>query len=1266
MKPTCEQLVALCPSIAPQFVAEHLAHMEPDYFACFAAAQIAAHVRALAALTPAAPVQLLVEPGRDASLDCTVLAYDYPYEFSLITGILAGVGFSIRAGDVFTYRADPPDARAVTRSRRCIVDRFVGTRSALPALPVWQAELQTALTDVIGILERGGADALAQARAQVNERVARWLARAKVDARAALFPVRIAIDNSRSGVTRLCVVAQDTPAFLYTLTNALALQSVRIERVVIRTTDGRIEDQIDVTDARGEKISDDEALNQIKLSVLLTKQFTYFLTQAPDPYAALARFEQLVGAILRAPSRGQWLDVLSNPHALQDLARVLGASDFLWEDFVRQQYEALLPMLAPHVEGRQFSAPLETLERALQDSLAHATSLTEQRERLNAFKDREIFLTDLDQILDPDHDFRRFAERLTGLAELVVRAAGVMAYAHLTAKYGVPRAAAGTPAQHAVFGLGKFGGAALGYASDIELLFVYSDNGETDGAVRTSNADFFHRLAQETALSIRAKREGIFHVDLRLRPYGNASPLASSLENFCGYYGPGGPALAYERLALVRLRAVAGDAAFGARVERLRDAFVYNAAAINPHDILTLRRKQCSALARGTQPNVKFSSGGLVDVEYDVQLLQAQHGQAMPAVRTPRIHAALAALAHVGILSEDESVRLVLAYDFLRRLINAMRMLRGSAKDLFLPAPEADEYAHVARRMGYGETDALSAAQRLRLDFETHTAVVRAFVERHFGRAALARPHTGSVADLILSDSVPPEAQTTILQQAGFDNPARAYHNLRALAGAHREQFARLALLACDILRALPDADMALNNWERFCTALPERAEHFACLLSQPARLEILLAIFAGSQFLADTLMHMPELFDWVTTPEIVRAPRRRAELDAELADVMRQAAADEVWRASLRRMRRRELLRIGTRDLWLHVPLEDTAHELSLVADTLTSAALAYRWRALQSTLIAGTGMDDPANHLCVLAFGKLGGDELNYSSDIDLLGMCDDCAYTLHTRDGEDRSHKQVYQRILDEVRKDLSDMTPEGVAYRVDFRLRPHGSAGEWAPGVASAIAYYRETARLWELQACLKLRPVAGALHIGEYFLTMLRPCLLAAHDAAQVQAGIAHLRSVAVQKSAAGLAAGIDVKNGTGGIRDIEFCVQGLQLIHARQTPAVLHSNTLRALTLLQEHGVLAAGAARQMADDYRWLRRVEHYLQILEDQQIHAVPRDESAATALARRVCGGAITAAEFLHLLETTMARVHACAHASLAAPLLTCIAVCAIISP
>jgi len=1253
-------LQQLCPDVPPALVHEHLARLSPRYFELFSLDDIARHLRALSHLSPDCPADVLVTEAHGL-LDVTILAFDYPYEFSLITGILASLDFEIHAGEVFTYTAARPAPHLpatrtnaspdATFARRRIVDHFTGSLRHTKPLPAWSAELSARLRDVIGMIERGGPDAYDRARQRVNEFVAQHLASTAVDARAALYPVQIDIDND-SACTRLRVSAQDTPAFLYSLANALALHDIRIEYVAIKTDGIHIHDELLVTNRTGGKIEDPSQLDQIKLSVLLTKQFTYFLTQAPDPYTALCRFEQLVSSILRAPSRGQWLDVLSNPRALQDLARVLGASDFLWEDFIRQQYESLLPMLSPHVSGRSFSQPASSIRQRLQAALADALTLDEQLDRLNAFKDREIFLIDLDQILTPHYDFRRFAEHLTVLAEEVVRTATACVYADLTRQFGVPRTAAGVEARFAILGLGKFGGAALGYASDIELLFVYSDNGQTDRQPPLTNLEFFQRLVQHVSLGIRAKREGIFRIDLRLRPYGAAGPLAASLEQFCRYYGPGGPAHSYERLALVRLRAVGGDSDFGKQLERLRDEFLYHAHSIDLTQLRSLRHKQYQEMTHG-RLNAKFSPGGLVDLEYDVQILQVIHGAAHPPLRTPRIHLALEELARSGVLSPSEASQLTAAYDFLRRLINALRMLRGSAKDLFLPHPDSPEFLHLARRMGYSQTDDLSPAQRLHLDFETHTAVVRAFVERHFGRDALPRASTGTVADVILSDSPTNLYHQQILSAAGFLNPAAALRNLRSLAGPEpaRSLFARLAILAADILRTKPDPDMALNNWERFVAALPHRDDHFALLLAQPARLDILLTIFSGSQFLADTLVAHPEWFDWATDPAVIRPLRSPSDVRNDLLAACPHPS-QPAWRAAVRRSRRRELLRIATRDIWLGAPLPETVAEISAVADALTAATLEQCWLRLANDLAACDGIDDPARHLCLLAFGKLGGNELNYSSDIDLLAVCDDVSFSVRYRDGRTKSHKELYAAILEQLRADLSAHTEDGYAYRVDFRLRPYGSSGELVPSVNTVLSYYRHHAALWELQAALKLRPIAGAHCIGAYLLNALRPLLAAPRCHADVAASINRMRQRAAQISSV-TATGTDIKNGPGGIRDIEFLVQGLQMIYAARLPALLDANTLRALALLRRANLLPETIATQLDEDYCFLRRLEHFLQLLEDRQTHSLPSSEAALTALARRMSGPATDAASFAAGLASRMSRSRAAYETYLLSP-------------
>ncbi|MCA1808523.1 MAG: glutamate-ammonia-ligase adenylyltransferase, partial [Lentisphaerae bacterium] len=756
MKPAIDDLRRLAPDLQPELLCEHLDRLDDNYFQTFTPQQTMAHLRKLTALSHDHPMEVIFAPAADGGQACTILAFDYSSVFSLITGLLSSTGFNILSGEIFT-------SKRTDTSRRIIIDHFVGRLAPGTDAAAWSQELQRHLRELLPLLESGQSANAVRARHLVNEMVAARLADLQQDDLPVLYPVHIEA-APLAGYTRLLVLSQDTPAFLYAMSSALALQGISIERVRIRTAAGRITDEIDVLDRQGRPLTDPDKLDQLKFSVLLTKQFTYFLTHAPDPYTALCRFEQMVENIIQAPRQGEWLALLSRPDALQELARLLGASDFIWEDFIRLQYETLLPILQPHLNGQNLAHSHEEQADRLRTLLNRTNDPDEQCRLLNDFKDRELFLLDMDHILDPRTEVRAFAEALTKLAELVITTAADIVFQRLTARYGQPRTVAGLPLSWAIFGLGKFGGAAMGYASDIELLLIYSDNGRTDGREPISNAEFFNEMARGLTESVRAKREGIFHIDLRLRPYGNSGPLACSLESFCRYYAPDGPAHAYERLALVRMRAVTGDSSLGARGERLRDEFIYAGQSIDLAALQTLRRRQFEEkTARGqTTQNAKFSPGALVDLEYDVQILQVMHAAGTPGLRTPRIHQALAALADLGVLTPAESRELAGAYYFLRRLINGLRMLRGSARDLNLPPAGSPEFAHLARRMGYRRGGPLEPEQQLRVEFATQTAIVRAFVENHFGRAALPGPPDGNLADLALSESMPENVRDRI------------------------------------------------------------------------------------------------------------------------------------------------------------------------------------------------------------------------------------------------------------------------------------------------------------------------------------------------------------------------------------------------------------------------------------------------------------------------------------------------------------------------
>ncbi len=605
--------------------------------------------------------------------------------------MLAGSGFAIESSDAFTLRRTkssvPHRRTAQMRSRSAsprdpktaalIVDHFSGRLlGPLTDFAKWLAAFQPALLEILRLLDQEDEPSNEQAKRLVNERVTQWLRqRRETEAQTIEGEIaQVAIERLPQ-CTRLRLRAPDTPAFLYALSTSLSLHGLQIERTVARTSDNRAADEVDIVDSRGQPLTDPDRLRQLRLSVLLTERFAYSLDVAPDPFTALRRFEELSEKVASLPHGAQWMSVLSNPRSMTDLAKVLGASDHLWEDFIRLDAVGILPLLQRRAQRRELCPPMSSLPSRLEEVLAGAGPFDEQRRRLNQFKDRELFLIDLDHILaetNPDAALRLLSERLVFLAENLVAAAARMAYDDLHRLYGQPRDSAGDVG-FAVFGLGKLGGVALGYASDIELLFQFGGDGQTEGGIRGSlgNDEFFAILTRETRDSIQARRQGIFQVDLRLRPFGNAGALANSKDQFAHYYGPQGQAHPFERLALVRLRWIAGDSKLGFEIEQLRDRLLYDGPPLDLNAIWDVLGKMRAQHLKGKQPNSKYSPGALADLESTVQILQVMHGASVPQLRTPRMHDAMIALFRAGILSATEFEDLTAAYHFLRRLINA-------------------------------------------------------------------------------------------------------------------------------------------------------------------------------------------------------------------------------------------------------------------------------------------------------------------------------------------------------------------------------------------------------------------------------------------------------------------------------------------------------------------------------------------------------------------------------------------------------------------
>jgi glutamate-ammonia-ligase adenylyltransferase len=450
-------------------------------------------------------------------------------------------------------------------------------------------------------------------------------------------------------------------------------------------------------------------------------------------------------------------------------------------------------------------------------------------------------------------------------------------------------------------------------------------------------------------------------------------------------------------------------------------------------------------------------------------------------------------------------------------------------------------------------------------------------------------------------------------------DPERGWRNLTGLAGA--VSLDALREICTPLGRLLPrsaDPDMALNNLERFL-ANPGGVEQVAVLLENRARvLEILLQLFSTSQLFSDLLSLNPDYLDMLRVP--LRRSPSHAELQAQLLGEIDAAHEDSAVLRILRRFRQRQMLRIGTNDIIRDRPLEEITRDISRVADVAIEAALAAALRQVAKRFgDPGTSDGQPVSCV-VLAFGKHGGEELNYSSDIDLMFVYSEEGATRGKRVAS-IGNDEFFARVVGEVVRLLSSHTDRGHAFRVDLRLRPEGHRGPLARSLASTLAYYDAMGRTWERQALIKVRPVAGDLALGRQFLQAIESFVYRKYlSFAEINEIKAIKRRIEQKVSHAGLS-GSEVKTGHGGIRDIEFTIQFLQLLNGGDLPAVRQRNTLLALSALERVGCLTDQEYRVLDDSYRFLRKVEHRLQLLFDLQTHRLPEGEDELRKLALRM---------------------------------------------
>jgi len=928
-----------------------------------------------------------------------------------------------------------------------------------------------------------------------------------------------------------------------------------------------------------------------------------------DPDGALA------GAVRALGARRTHLGRPASVAALEPLVTICAASRYLAAHLAaRPRLLDLLPLLP----GRT-----RTAQEALSAALRHANAKDAEAlaRRLRRHKLIEVLRIAL-RDLGGRAALAESARELSWLAASVLETAVRFHYAHLCAEHGPPegRTALGASG-FCVLGMGKLGGTELNFSSDVDLLYVYDRDGRTQGPQAIDHFAFYARLAEEVTRAIGAT-PFVFRVDLDLRPEGRSGPIVNSLRALELYYeAQGAP---WERFALLKALPVAGDLAVGEDGLRRLAPFVWrkylDLGAVEEMRALKARAER-EAGRRGGQ-DLKLGPGGIREVEFFVQALQLLHGGKDASLRVSGTLPALERLLFAGLISSRDRDELAEAYVFLRRLEHRVQMV-AERQTHALPEDPA-ERARLARRAGYpGPRE--EAARALDRDLQLHRGRVEARFRDLLRVAGGGAPDADPNATLAADPQAEPAERLQALRALGFLDAEAAAAELTRLARRRQTPFSpsappELQQLAPRLLQeaaAAPDPDQALRHLADLFGQLSNPRAVSDLLAGSARTARLLVSLFGSSDFLSRSLLRHPELIDQLVHRGSAPLVRTRDELSAELRS--RLTADTEHDLTELRRFRLEELLRIGVHDVAGALDADLVPQQLSDVAEACVAACLDLATAEVQRRDGLPRHADGSPASMVVIGLGKLGGRELGYHSDLDLLFLYSGPGETDGARHASNHEH---FARVAQKLISHLTLPLREGSLYRIDTRLRPSGSAGPLVVSFDALATYHAREARLWERQALLRARAVAGDARLFERASReVLVPSLFRTLDPKEASRELLAMRERMEREIAAESDARYNSKLGRGGLVDVEFSVQFLQLVHGSSHPSIRTSSTTAALAELRRIGLLAEAAAGPLARGYRFLRRVESRLRIVRDRPISHLPTSGRELVLLARRL---------------------------------------------
>jgi glutamate-ammonia-ligase adenylyltransferase len=817
-----------------------------------------------------------------------------------------------------------------------------------------------------------------------------------------------------------------------------------------------------------------------------------------------------------------------------------------------------------------------------------------------------VFSTLIVRDLAGQADLEEVVGAMTTLADIAVAAAYRSVAAELAAVHGVPRdPATGKPQEMLIVGMGKLGGCELNVSSDIDLIMLYGEEGETDGPRRISHHEFYGRLTRRMmpVISEVDANGQVFRTDLRLRPDGDSGPLAWSLDALEHYLI--GQGREWERYAWLKARLMPAQAFEGSdsapqarQLESLRVPFVYRKyfdfdalAALRALRERIRQDWQRRAMARNgidSANNIKLGDGGIREIEFVVQLAQLIRGGRMPALQKRGLLEALHAERLAGLVPEDDARRLEEAYRYLRRTEHALQY-REDEQTHLLPGDPAQRAALAA---------ALGMSPEA---FESTLAAHRKFVSQTF-RNVFRMVGMGDAEDTSTpADDAPetPDNECELAEQIrqAFGDEAQdllrrtetllGSHRVRSLPDSSRRRMEALLPAALRAARQTPaPLDAAVRLFD-LIEKIAQRSAYLALLAEYPDTLARVARMVAASPWAAQYLTQHPllldSLIDWRTLFEPLDFAQIARQLTADLDACKLPDGDPDIERQMnlMRDVQRQASFQLLAQDLEGELTVEKLADQLSALADLLLAETIRRAWPLVNK-------VPGALPHFAVIAYGKLGGKELGYASDLDLVFLFDDPR--------EDAA--EVYAKLGRRMTSWLSTMTSSGRLYEVDLRLRPDGDAGLLAVSMEAFEQYQNKHAWAWEHQALTRARHAAGDAEVGARFEKIREAILVQPRDQAALRAEVLAMREK-INAGHPNTSQKFDLKHDRGGMVDVEFVTQYLVLCYAGTHPVLVRNlGNITLLRLASEAGLIAPELATRAADAYRTLRRVQHQLRM--------------------------------------------------------------------